>query len=157
MLLQNVLYDMFLNTPLYLPLELWTIIVKINRKSIFLLADLLEDELLFPEQYLNDAGQYCFLLEDFVEWPRYWAFLYEDGAFIREYHEYGCWGAFEEDSQHTMKWTGNDSIDDGITDVWIFENIRYNRYIFYHGERGYTCGENDRYYSYDNRETGWWL
>lgn len=142
MLLQNVLYDMFLNTPLYLPLELWNIIVGINRKSIFLLADLLEDELFFPEEYLHEAGQYCFLLEDFVEWPRYWSFFYEDGAFIREYHEYGCWDAFEEDSQHTMTWR-HDFID-GVTDVWLFENIQIIRYIFHQGERGYIYREIDK-------------
>lgn len=135
---------MFLNTPLYLPLELWNIIVGINRKSIFLLADLLEDELFFPEEYLHEAGQYCFLLEDFVEWPRYWSFFYEDGAFIREYHEYGCWDAFEEDSQHTMTWTRPELIDDRITDVWSFKTPRYIRHIFYRGERGYLCGENGK-------------
>lgn len=132
---------MFLNTPLYLPLELWIIIVEINKKKIMLLADLLEDELLFPEEYVNDLGQSCFMIEDFVEWPRYWTFIYENGVIVRAYHEYGCWEMFEQDYQYNITWQLPLGYADGVTDIWICEDKKRIQYIFHHSERKYIYRE----------------
>ena len=135
---------MFLNTPLYLPLELWTIIVEINRKRIMLQADLLQDELVFPEEYINDIGQSCFLIEDFVEWPRYWTFIYENGVLFRSYHEYGYLELFEQDNQYNVTWQQPLGNADGVTDIWVCEDMKKIQYIFHHIDRGYIFRELDR-------------
>lgn len=151
MQIHQTLYDLFLNTQYFLPLELWEIVTGYNKLSILQRALTLVDLLTFPEKldqvnYVDDNYSKAFYYElPSEKFWREWVFYYDEHTLLRMSYRYGYVDAMEDAIWSTWQ----SPSDDQVTDLWLFENGTEIRYLFYAKGIGYKSAiVNNRY---DNR------